>query len=210
MVTVYILSKPGRRCEPLRAATSPDGLRIYVEALARNGITPNDCETGAAAVIAWADTQIGAPYIPLSPWRFGIPWPGGTKCITRGTPPTTSCWTYPKGTIAYDCSGFVITAWKHGGIDFGTLGLHSSQDFNTNLLPDADPHALQPGDIAVYRPINGIGHIVLIHHTDPDGTVHTIEDSGSGGVRLSTLDWHRVTTTKHPAKAGAGDLTWML
>ena len=165
--------------------------------LERNGITPNDCEAGAAAAIAWAETQLGAPYNPISPYRFGVPWPGGTKCITRGTPPTTSCWTYPAGTIAYDCSGFVITAWRHGGIDFGVLGLHSSQHFNTDLLPDADPRNLQPGDIAVYRPINGIGHIVLIHHVDRRGAVYAIEERGNVGVVVALLDWSRLESIKH-------------
>jgi hypothetical protein len=179
-------------------------LQLYVEALTRNDITLNDCPAGASAVIAWADTQIGAPYASVTPWRFGVPWPGGNKCITRGTPPATTCWDYPAGTIAYDCSGFVITAWRHGGIDFGQLGLHSSQQFLTNLIPDADRNALQPGDLAVYRPINGIGHIVLIHHIDPNGTVRTIEASGSAGVHIGTLDWERVTALKHPAVTPPG------
>ena len=159
---------------------------------------PYTCPIGASAALAWAESQIGAPYTAISPYRFGIPSPGGERCLTRGTPPTTSCWNYPAGTIAYDCSGFVISAWQHGGLDFGQLGLHSSQDFRTSLIPDADRNALQPGDLAVYRPINGVGHIVLIHRVDPDGTVRTIEASADRGVYLGTLEWDRVTAIKHP------------
>ena len=79
------------------------------------------------------------------------------------------------------------------------MGLHSSQDFPASLLPDADRNALQPGDLAVYRPINGVGHIVLIHHIDSDGTVRTIEAGGGAGVHIGTLDWTRVTALKHPS-----------
>lgn len=166
-------------------------------ALPAQGIQPVDCPQGAAAVIAWADTQLGAPYAAIDPYRYGTPtWPGGTHTGFRN-----DTYTFPAGTTVYDCSGFVIAAWRHAGIDLaGQYGLYTSQAFNTTQLPDAPPGALQPGDIAVYKPTDtGIGHIVLIHHIDPNtGTVHTIEASPTLGVHIGTLNSTRVTTIKRP------------
>lgn len=172
----------------------------YLDQLIRAGGQPVPCPTGAEAVIEWADSQIGAKYAAVNPYRFGNPpWPGGSYCSINGS---DTCWNYPKGTIVYDCSGFVIAAWRQAGVDFTALyGFGSSQEFNSSKLPNADRNALLPGDIAVYRPdAEGIGHIVLIHHIDPDGTVRTIEASGSYGVYIGKLNWARVSAIKRPAQ----------
>jgi NlpC/P60 family protein len=167
-------------------------------ALPAQGIEPVDCPQGATAVIVWAGTQLGAPYAAIDPYRFGTPtWPGGTHTGFRG-----DTYTFPAGTTVYDCSGFVIAAWRAAGVDLaGQYGLYSSQAFNTTQLPDAPHDALQPGDIAVYKPTDsGVGHIVLIHDIDPaTGAVRTIEASPTGGVHIGTLNWTRVTTIKRPA-----------
>ena len=65
------------------------------------------------------------------------------------------------------------------------------------LAPDS-PAAIAPGDLAVYSPVNGVGHIVMIHHIDPDGTVRTIEATTSRGVTIGTINWTRVTAIKRP------------
>jgi hypothetical protein len=165
--------------------------------LPRIGVQPIDCPQGAAAVIAWAETQSGAPYAAIDPYRFGTPpWPGGTRTGSRG-----NTYNFPAGTAVYDCSGFVITAWRQAGIDFpGQYGIYGSQGFLTNRIPDAPRYALQPGDIAVYRPdASGVGHVVLIHHVDAStGAVHTIESSASYGVHLGKLNWSRVSGIKRP------------
>ncbi len=164
-------------------------------ALPAAGVTPTPCPTGMAAIIAWAETQLGNPYAAIDPWRFGTPtWPGGTRTGARG-----DIYTFPAGTTVYDCSGFVIAAYRQIGIDFvAQYGISGSQLFNTTRIPDADRNALQPGDIAVYEPVNGVGHIVLIHHIEPDGTVRTIEASPTYGVHIGTLRWQRVTALKRP------------
>lgn len=165
-------------------------------ALPAAGVTPTPCPTGAANVIAWADTQLGNPYAALDPWRFGTPtWPGGTRTGARG-----NIYTFPAGTTVYDCSGFVIAAYRQIGVDFvAQYGITGSQLFITSRIPDADRTALQPGDIAVYEPVDGVGHVVLIHHIEPNGTVRTIEASPSYGVHIGTLRWQRVTALKRPA-----------
>ena len=39
----------------------------------------------------------------------------------------------------------------------------------------------------------------MIHHVDPDGTVHTIEATPSQGVHIGVIDWARVISIKRPA-----------
>ena len=164
-------------------------------ALPAVGLAPAACPTGAAAVIAWADSQIGAPYATINPYRFGTPpWPGGSLVGLTGR-----TYDFPAGTIVYDCSGFVVAAWRHAGVDYpGQYGIYVSDQWNTTRLPDAPRSALLPGDIAVYSTdAAGNGHVVLIHDIDlATGTVHTIEASGSHGVTIGTLDWSRVIAIK--------------
>jgi len=155
---------------------------------------PPMCPTGADRVIAWAETQLGAPYAAIDPYRFGTPsWPGGTIVGSRG-----DLYRFAAGTVVYDCSGFVIAAWRQGGIDLaGQYGIYGSQQFDTSRLADAPRDALRPGDIAVYRPNDdGIGHVVLIHHVDDAGTVWTIEASGGAGVHIGRFSWERVKALK--------------
>ena len=157
-----------------------------------HGIEPVNCPEGAAAVIAWAETQLGAPYAAISPYRFGTPWPGGTLTGFRG-----DNYTFPAGTIAYDCSGFVVADYRAIGIDLaGQYGLTGSQQFPHSPLPEIPRHAIEPGDIATYTPVNGVGHIVIIHHIEPGGTVYTIEASTSRGVTIRPINWARVSSIK--------------
>ncbi|HWL44556.1 MAG TPA: hypothetical protein VNQ73_16570 [Ilumatobacter sp.] len=164
-------------------------------ALPTAGTTPNECPQGGLAAVAWAETQLGAPYAAIDPYRFGTPvWPGGTLTGSRG-----NTYTFAAGTAVYDCSGFVIAAWRAAGVDLSAqYGLYGSQAFPTSPLPEVHPTAIAPGDLAVYSPVNDVGHIVMIHHIDPDGTVRTIEASPRPGVHIGTVDWSRVTSIKRP------------
>lgn len=164
-------------------------------ALPAAGTAPAECPQGGLAAVAWAETQIGSPYAAIDPYRFGTPtWPGGTLTGSRGDP-----YTFPAGTTVYDCSGFVIAAWRAAGTDLvAEYGLYGSQAFPASPLEEISPAAITPGDLAVYSPVNGVGHIVMIHHIDPDGTVRTIEASTSHGVRIGTINWSRVTSIKRP------------
>jgi cell wall-associated NlpC family hydrolase len=167
-------------------------------ALPAAGTAPTACSQGGAAAVAWGETQIGAPYAAASRYRFGdVPWPGGTHMGDRG-----KAYTFPAGTIVYDCSGFVIRAWREAGVDLSAqYGLYGSQQFPNSPLQEIDRTAVQPGDLAVYSPDpdTGIGHIVMIHHIDADGTVHTIEATPSQGVHIGVINWTRVTSIKRPS-----------
>jgi len=165
-------------------------------ALPAAGTAPTECPQHGAAAVAWAETQLGAPYAAIDPYRFGTPaWPGGARTGSRG-----DNYNFPAGTVVYDCSGFVIAAWRHAGVDLvAQYGLYGSQAFPNSPLQEIDPAAIAPGDLAVYSPnSNGVGHIVMIHHIDPDGTVATIEASPSRGVSIGALNWARVTSIKRP------------
>jgi hypothetical protein len=150
---------------------------------------------GASKIIAWAETQLGAPYATINPWRMGTPpWPGGSKIGITGRR-----YNFPKGTIVYDCSGFVVAAYRQVGVDFPRdFGISTSQGFLDNRLPSVTREQLRPGDIVVYNRRNGIGHVVLVHHVDAQGTVHTIESAGGGGVVKRTVTWDRVNGMKRP------------
>ena len=80
-------------------------------------------------------------------------------------------------------------------------GLYGSQQFPHSPLEEIDPATVIPGDLAVYSvdPRSGIGHIVMIHHVDPDGTVHVLEATPSNGVHIGIINWSRVTSIKRPA-----------
>ena len=107
----------------------------------------------------------------------------------------------PPAPRVYDCSGFVIAAWRAAGVDLvAQYGLYGSQAFPHSPLEEIDPAAVIPGDLAVYSvSASGVGHIVMIHHVDPDGTVHTIEATPSRGVHIGVINWARVISIKRPA-----------
>lgn len=162
-----------------------------------------ECSAPGEFAVAWAEAHLGAPYAAINPYRLGTPtWPGGTFTGFRG-----DHYTYPAGTTVFDCSGLVIAAWQAAGIDVvATYGIVSSQQFATSLLADAPLDALQPGDIAVYRPgRTGVGHVVLIHHVDADGNVWTIEATPTKGVHIGHLNWSKVTAVKRLLVGGPAD-----
>jgi len=170
-------------------------------ALPAAGGTATVCPQGGPAAVAWAETQIGAPYAAANGYRFGAPpWPGGTIIGDRG-----HRYTFPAGTIVYDCSGFVVAAWRAAGVDLvAQYGLYGSQAFPNSPLEEIARSAVVPGDLAVYSvSASGVGHIVLIHDVSADGTVHTIEATPGKGVHIDTIDWSRVISIKRPASPEA-------
>jgi NlpC/P60 family len=151
--------------------------------------------TPGRTAVAWAESQRGAPYAAIDPYRFGEPaWPGGTLTGFRG-----DVYDFDPGTVVYDCSGFVVAAWRHAGVDLvSSAHVASSQDLPASALPDVTRDALQAGDLIAYGLTNGVGHIVMVDHVDPDGTVVTIEARPHGGVQFGSVDWPKVIAMKHP------------
>jgi cell wall-associated NlpC family hydrolase len=105
---------------------------------------------------------------------------------------TGTRYTRPAGAIVFDCSGFVVAAFRQIGIDLFELGLHGSQSFpgSAHLYVVADRSQIQPGDLLVCAPgASGIGHIVMYL----DGDTY-IDAAYPEGVAIRTgIQWSRVT-----------------
>ncbi len=138
------------------------------------------------SMLRWADSMLGTPYAAVSPYRFGeVLWDGGTHIADAGV---KTSFTYPAGTRVFDCSGFVSEAYKLIGVTIPT----SSDAIAASTLTDVDPADLQPGDIIVYQPIAGIGHVALF----VSGTTQI--ESTPSGVHYSTVVPGRVKAIKRP------------
>jgi cell wall-associated NlpC family hydrolase len=141
-------------------------------------------------MLAWADTQLGTPYASVNPFRFGdVPWDGRPHKSVNGS---DTVWNYPAGTKVYDCSGFVVAAYRQIGVDLAQWNATTSGTIaNCKQLQDVPRDQLRPGDLITYASKNGIGHVVIYV-----GDGRTIESSGSKGVAYGTVDWSRANAFK--------------
>lgn len=140
-----------------------------------------------AGMLDWAKSKQGAPYAAVNPFRFGEPpWDGGTHTSVNGS---GTSWTYPAGTQVFDCSGFIVAAYRQLGVDLAAKGIASSSTMrsDTSFLQNIPQSELKPGDMVTYSPNDkGIGHVVLFL-----GEGKCIESSGSAGVVIRDVDWQR-------------------
>lgn len=138
-----------------------------------------------AGMIDWAKTQLGTPYAAVNPFRFGnVPWDGGSHVSVNGS---GTVWQYPRGTRVYDCSGFVVAAFRQLGVDLAALGLASSSNIHRNaggFLQDVPREALQPGDLITFSRDGKVSHVGVYLG---DGMM--IHASGSKGVNVGPVDW---------------------
>src|SRR5690606_12314221 len=107
-------------------------------------------------MLDWAHSMIGSPYAAVNPFRFGeVLWDGGRHGCGNGS---SSCWKYPKGTRVFDCSGFVVAAYRQLGVDLAARNLASSSTMRSDrsFLRPIDQHELRPGDLITYAPKNGV------------------------------------------------------
>lgn len=146
---------------------------------------------GVQGMLDWCRSMIGSPYAAVNPFRFGeVLWDGQPHRSENGS---GTVWNYPKGTRVFDCSGFVVAAYRQLGVDLAAHGLYSSGTMatDTRFLQTLSKDQLQPGDLIVYQPHNGIGHVVIYL-----GNGQTIESAGGSGVKVGTVDWARVRSYK--------------
>jgi peptidoglycan hydrolase-like protein with peptidoglycan-binding domain len=142
---------------------------------------------GIPGMLDWAKSMIGTPYAAVNPFRFGnVPWDGKAHKSVNGS---NTVWQYPKGTRVFDCSGFVVAAYRQLGVDLAARGLASTATFHadTKFLKPVTREQLAPGDMIMYQPRNGIGHVVIYM-----GDGRAIEAAGGKGVVMSNVDWDRV------------------
>jgi peptidoglycan DL-endopeptidase LytE len=160
--------KPGSSSGPVTGPEAPASERIQ-------------------SMLAWAKSMIGTPYAAVNPFRFGdVLWDGKAHQSVNGS---STVWQYPKGTRVFDCSGFVVAAYRQLGVDLATRGLASTATFHadTKFLKPVTREQLAPGDLIMYQPKNGIGHVVIYM-----GNGQAIEAAGGKGVTMSQVDWDRV------------------
>jgi peptidoglycan hydrolase-like protein with peptidoglycan-binding domain len=139
------------------------------------------------SMLNWAKSMIGTPYAAVNPFRFGdVPWDGKAHKSVNGS---DTVWQYPKGTRVFDCSGFVVAAYRQLGVDLAARGLASTSTFHadTKFLKPVTREELAPGDLIMYQPKNGIGHVVIYM-----GNGQAIESAGGKGVTMSQVDWNRI------------------
>jgi peptidoglycan hydrolase-like protein with peptidoglycan-binding domain len=138
-------------------------------------------------MLNWAKSMLGTPYAAVNPFRFGdVLWDGKAHKSVNGS---DTVWQYPKGTRVFDCSGFVVAAYRQLGVDLAARGLASTSTFHadTKFLQPLDRDQLAPGDLIMYQPKNGIGHVVIYM-----GDGKAIEAAGGKGVVINNVDWDRV------------------
>jgi cell wall-associated NlpC family hydrolase len=164
--------------------------------------------TGANAALAWARTQIGAPYAALNPYRFGDsiygkPWdcPGGAPVCTKVDMHGTAR-TIEAGAFAYDCSGLVVAAWLRAGVDLVKKNAAWTDTMYTNLPHVSRAQAL-PGDLVLYGPTSDPTDGTITSHVGlylDDG--HLLESGGGCandlGVCIGSIDWTRVVAVARP------------
>jgi cell wall-associated NlpC family hydrolase len=176
----------------------PDG-NYNINPIRTPGVTPN-LPASTAAAFAWAESQIGAPYAAVADYRDGDPpWPSngaGAGATIKGF--RGDAYTFSPGTLVYDCSGFVIAVYKKKGIDFVTkYQIWRSDQFNNPSLQDVEEADLQPLDIIVYKPsATNVGHVVMFHSRNSDGTINVIEATAKNGVTIGPLKPERVIARK--------------
>jgi peptidoglycan endopeptidase LytE len=143
------------------------------------------------SMLTWAKSMLGTPYAAVNPFRFGdVPWDGKAHKSVNGS---STVWQYPKGTRVFDCSGFVVAAYRQLGVDLAAKGLASTSTFNadTKFLKPLTREQLAPGDLIMYQPHNGIGHVVIYM-----GEGKAIEAAGGKGVSINNVDWDRIKSMR--------------
>ena len=176
-----------KRAHPQRA-TGSSPVSSFTPAAGATGAPA----AGIAGMLDWAKSKVGTPYAAVNPFRFGdVPWDGQPHRSVNGS---GSIYNYPRGTQVFDCSGFVVAAYRKLGVDLAARGLASSGTIHANaggFLQNIDPSQLRPGDLVTYEPKNGVGHVVIYL-----GDGKMVQASGGRGVNVADLDWSRVQSAR--------------
>jgi hypothetical protein len=162
----------------------------------------------AQAAIDWGLTQVGSPYAALNPYRFGDstygkPWDCAlgeatcTKVDMHGTARTVMA-----GDYVYDCSGFVVAAWLHAGVDLVKKNAAWTDPMLLNLphVPRADA---KPGDLVLFNysghgdEVNGQTDHVGLYLNDKQMLQAGSCPTGSG-VCIRNIDWTKVVAVSRP------------
>lgn len=144
-------------------------------------------------MLAWAKSPrvLGSPYAAVNPFRFGdVPWDGKDHRSQNGSGRT---YHIAKGRTVFDCSGFVVAAYRKAGVDLVKHGLTTTNAFiaDTQFLQPVATQAVTPGDLILYRPHKGIGHVVIYL-----GNGQAVEAQSTQGVSIHPVRWDDVQTCR--------------
>lgn len=142
---------------------------------------------GITGMLDWAKSMVGTKYAAVNPFRFGeVLWDGQPHTSVNGS---GSVYNFPKGTRVFDCSGFIVAAFKQLGVNLLSKNLATSWAFHANdggFLQNVPREQLQPGDLITYMPKNGVGHVVIYL-----GEGKCVEAAGGVGVVVRDVKWDR-------------------
>lgn len=153
--------------------------------------TPPAGGAGIPRMLEWAKSMIGSKYAAVNPFRFGeVLWDGKPHTSVNGS---GTVYNYPKGTRVFDCSGFVVSAFKQLGVDLAARGIATSgaMHANTSFLQPVSRENIQPGDLITYNASNGVGHVVIYM-----GDGKCIEAAGGVGVVIRDVKWDRLKSIR--------------
>lgn len=153
--------------------------------------TPAPSGAGIPKLLDWAKSMIGSKYAAVNPFRFGeVLWDGKAHTSVNGS---GTVYQYPKGTRVFDCSGFVVAAFKQLGVDLAARGIATSgaMNANTSFLKPVTRENIQPGDLITYNASNGVGHVVIYM-----GNGKCIECAGGVGVTIRDVKWDRMKSIR--------------
>lgn len=146
---------------------------------------------GIPRMLDWAKSMMGSKYAAVNPFRFGeVLWDGKPHTSVNGS---GTVYQYPQGTRVFDCSGFVVAAFKQLGVDLAARGIATSgaMHANTSFLKPVSRENLQPGDLITYNASNGVGHVVIYM-----GNGKCIEAAGGVGVVIRDVKWERLKSIR--------------
>ena len=152
---------------------------------------PSSGSAGIPRMLEWAKSMIGSKYAAVNPFRFGeVPWDGQAHQSVNGS---NTVYQYPKGTRVFDCSGFVVAAYKQLGVNLAARGIATSGAIhaNTTFLQPVSRENLQPGDLITYNASKGVGHVVIYM-----GNGKCIEAAGGVGVVIRDVKWDRLKSIR--------------
>lgn len=184
----------------LRAFQRARGLEVdgkagprTLAALARPAVAPVSSPKTIAGMLQWATSPkiLGSPYAAVNPFRFGdVPWDGKPHTSENGSGRT---YHIAKGRTVFDCSGFVVAAYRKAGVDLAAHGLTTTSAFHadTKFLKPVATDALKPGDLILYKAHKGIGHVVIYL-----GNGQAVEAQSKAGVSVHAVKWDQVKSCR--------------
>lgn len=119
--------------------------------------------------LSYGLAYLDAPYVGgASPFRFGQPGNGGTYQMAG-----QRAYLSPAGVSGFDCSGLVVSMFRHAGIDISGYGSSTSM---LNGFAAVSPGDLRTGDLIVKS-----GHVAIyVGDANGDGVGKVLEATPTG------------------------------